>query len=559
MQETIERAERNIRQALRDYGAHTDELRVLDDVSDDFIKILARDSSRAKQGLRELFSKSPVWHEELDALIINGTRTHDPDYARIQELAYMILDDAMAEADDEKKRLIRTAVGFFVYPDNELMQDAGIVAMNQLAPKAYAPGKKLSRVFKALCAALGVADETAGSRFQRLYAQFADELNAKKINFKLFVSINPAHFLTMSNPICDTRGNCLTSCHSFNRTDYEYNNGCTGYARDEVTFIVFTVDDPTKPELLNNRKTTRQIFAYKPGNGVLLQSRMYNTSGGVYGAAADSKLYRDLVQREISMLEGAPNLWKTGKCTSSEYRDCVEIGYGFGGYPDWTYENFDGHVSIRADHADDWRAIEVGTYGLCICCGEEINSGLYCDDCKRGEYFCEHCEEYVDEELTTVYDSRGNEIQVCQDCLERYYAYCDICEEYHPEEEVQYIDGDSVCDSCREEYYEECANCGEYHRREDMILVHDRYGDEAWVCDDECCLDEYPYCEDCEERFDAGTMRTVYLEHGEVKTVCRDCADKYMECPECGELIEICSDGTCPHCGVIIAKEAEAV
>ena len=404
-----------------------------------------------------------------------------------------------------------------------------------------------------------MADEVAGSNFQRLYAQFADELNAKKIGFKLFVSINPAHFLTMSNPVCDSRGNCLTSCHSFNRTDYTYNNGCTGYARDEVTFIVFTVDDPTKPELLNNRKTTRQIFAYKPGNGVLLQSRMYNTAGGVYGAAEDSKLYRDLVQREISMLEEAPNLWKTGKSVSPEYRDCVDIGCGFGGYPDWTYDSFDGHVSIRADHADNWEPIEVGTYGLCVCCGDELTEGLYCEDCKQGEYFCDHCEEYVDEELTTVRDSRGREIQVCQNCLENYYSYCDICEEYWPEDMVDCIDGNGVCSECSDEYYEECSYCGEYHCREDMILVHDRYGDEAWVCDDGYCLEHYPYCDDCEERYYEDDVCTVYLEDGTVKTVCTDCAEKYVVCPECGERIEVCNDGTCPHCGVIILKEAEAV
>ena len=559
MQETIERAERNIRQALRDYGAHTCELRVLDDVSDDFIRRLARDSSYAKQGLRELFRKSPVWNEELDALVINGTRTHDPDYDRIAQLARQILDTPLRLGDEALSKKVRSAIGFFVGPDNELLQDAGIRAINELAPKAYAPGKKLSRVFKALCVALGVADETQGSEFQRLYAMFADELNAKKIGFKLFVSINPAHFLTMSNPICDNRGNCLTSCHSFNRTDYEYNNGCSGYARDKVTFIVFTVDDPTKPELLNNRKTTRQIFAYEPGNGVLLQSRMYNTSGGVYGAAEDSKLYRDLVQREISMLEGVPNLWKTGKSVSAEYRDCVDIGCGFGGYADWTYENFDGHVSIRADHADDWHPIEVGTYGLCICCGDEITEGLYCEDCKQGEYYCDNCEEYTDEELTTVRDSRGHEIQVCPDCLERYFSYCDICGEYWPEDMVDCIDGDGVCNECRDEYYEECCYCGEYHRRDDMILVHDRYGDEGWVCDEEYCLEHYPYCDDCEERYNEDTVCTVYLEDGTTKTVCKDCADEYVICPDCGERIEVCDDGTCPHCGVIILKEAEAV
>ena len=204
----------------------------------------------------------------------------------------------------------------------------------------------------------------------------------------------------MSNPKGDHRGTTLTSCHSFNSTEYEYNNGCTGYARDKVSFIAFTVADPADKETLNNRKTTRQVFAYKPGNGLLLQSRMYNTSGGVYGASEDSKLYRDLIQREISMLENVPNLWKTYP-TVGEKSFCVERGDGFGGYPDWEYENFDGKVSIRADHEEDFRSLVVGSYGLCVSCGCETSYGVYCEDCKdgRGGNYCECCEEYVDEEV----------------------------------------------------------------------------------------------------------------------------------------------------------------
>lgn len=469
-QTLIEKAERNIREALKDYGRHTSQRDVLEDVSNDFITRLARDSVDAKWELRQLFSKSPVWCEDIDALVINGTRTHNPDYNRIFDLAREILYKPLTSSDEHVCQKIKLAIRFFTEPEDEFAQNFGSRAINDLAPKAYAPGRKLSRVFKSLCVALGVADETAGSEFQRLYAQFADELNAKKISFKLYVSINPAHFLTMSNPKGDQRGACLTSCHSFNSTEYEYNNGCSGYARDGVTFIVFTVDDPMKPETLNNRKTTRQIFAYKPGNGVLLQSRMYNTAGGVYGAAEDSKLYRDLVQREISMLEDVPNLWQTGAFVSERYRDCVETGDGFGGYTDWTFENFDAHVSIRADHTDDWEPLEVGTYGLCVCCGEEISSGLYCDCCEHGHNYCDYCEEYTDEELTTVYDSHGNRIQVCPDCLNEYYSYCDICGEYHPYEDVQCVDGRYVCQDCLDEYYERCAWCDEYHWREDMIF-----------------------------------------------------------------------------------------
>ena len=78
---------------------------MLDDISDDFIRQLAEDSSYAKQGLRELFSKSPVWHPELDALVINGTRTHDPDYRRVDNLAHRILSSAKLAARDDKERM----------------------------------------------------------------------------------------------------------------------------------------------------------------------------------------------------------------------------------------------------------------------------------------------------------------------------------------------------------------------------------------------------------------------------------------------------------------------
>lgn len=310
MNEIIAQAEKNIRQAIEDYARHTNQTEVIEDISNAFIKRLAEDSSYAKQDLRKLFSKSPVWDEKIDALVINGTRTHNPDYNRIRELATDILWEPMGFSHKDKYETFVRAINYFAYPPEIVDKSDAIAAITELAPKAYAPGKKPSRIFKALCKEYGVVDETAGSEFQRLYAQFADELSSKKIGFKLYVSINPAHFLTMSNPKCDNRGSTLTSCHSLNSTQYEYNCGCVGYARDNVTFIVFTVSDPSEPETLNNRKTTRQIFAYKPGNGLLMQSRLYNTSGGTSGAQEESKLYRDLVQREISMLENVPNLWK---------------------------------------------------------------------------------------------------------------------------------------------------------------------------------------------------------------------------------------------------------
>ena len=479
IEKVIAQSEENIRQAIRDYAAHTSQTDVLDDVSDKFIHRLAEDNAYAKKELRELFSQSPVYDSKLDALVINGTRTHDPDPDRIVALARDILVGAcgtpLPDGSTFSSNQMRSVAYFFSGDySNEGERNEYLDVIQRIAPKAYKEGRKPSRIFKQVCQALGVADETAGSRFQRLYAQFADELTTRKIGFKLFVSLNPAHFITMSNPKHDGRGNTLTSCHSFNSTEYEYNNGCTGYARDKWSFIVFTVDDPSVPETMNNRKTTRQIFAYKPGNGLLLQSRMYNTSGGVYGAAEDSKLYRDLVQREISALEDEPNLWKTRLCLDDDdyvYNNCITVGIGFGGYRDWEYKDFDAHISIRDDHADDYEPLKIGTWGICVVCAEENKDGVYCSDCENGcsRETCDECGDSFDEDdLYTVRNSRGEEIQVCEDCRDRYYTKCDDCGEYHFDDdmtEAHRADGSTVqvCPGCLSEHFEECAGCGEFY------------------------------------------------------------------------------------------------
>lgn len=555
MNEIIERAKENIRKAVLDYGRHTDQTAVMDDISAQFIARLATDSSRAKQELRELFSQSPAWDSELDAMVINGTRTHDPDYSRIKTLAFEIL--ALRTAYSDSLTLCKI-VEFFTAPGNAQAQEQGIEAMARVAPKAYAPGKKLSRVFKAVCQALGAVDETAGSEFQRLYAQFADELTAKKISFKMFVSINPAHFLTMSNPKNDRRGDTLTSCHSFNSTQYDYNVGCVGYARDKYSFIVFTVADPTNRESLNNRKTTRQIFAYRPGNGLLLQSRFYNTSGGVYGAAEDSKLYRDLIQREISMIERVPNLWKTHKSHDPEYEHCAWVGRGFGGYPDWTYSEFDGKVSIRADHEKDYKNLEIGTYGLCVRCADTTDSGVYCLECKdsgaqdEDMEYCELCEmSYDADDMCLVHGANGGDMWVCFDCRDSHFAYCDCCGEYYPNEQTTWVaevDG-YYCRDCLTNYCEECDECGEWYLRDRMYSAVNEFGDECWICP-KCRAECYYRCDNCEMLFHDENLESVYITGGFERIVCRDCAEKYVECEDCGRKFEsgVLQDGRCPEC-----------
>lgn len=557
MDEIIEQAEENIRTAVADYRRHTQDTEILDSISEKFITRLAEDSSHAKQELRSMFSQSPVWDSKLDALVINGTRTHDPDYGRIESLAYKILSPARCGP-----ALVDKIVDFFAHPDKDWAQQSGMEAIAFAAPKAYAPGKKLSRVFKAVCEALGVADETAGSEYQKLYAQFADELAAKKIGFKLFVSINPAHFLTMSNPKNDRRGNTLTSCHSLNSTQYAYNVGCTGYARDCRSFIVFTVADPSDRETLNNRKTTRQIFAYKPGAGLLLQSRFYNTSGGVYGAVEDSKLYRDLVQREISAIERVPNLWKTFLYCGSGRERFVEAGEGFGGYPDWIYPDFDAKISIRADHEADYdksygapgESMTVGTWGLCIHCATETDRGVYCPSCDDGSdrEFCACCEEYYDsEEMTCVRDAGGNEAWVCERCRDRHYTYCDCCGEYYLNEYVHSVEDARAdyCENCIENHCEQCEECGEWHMSENMVDAVSASGSYVRICVS-CRDDRYVCCEGCGSLVRGDDLTRVFNETCDEFMVCPRCARDSDKCEGCGRKFrsEDLQDGLCPDC-----------
>lgn len=556
--ELILLTEQNIRQAIEDYSKHTYSTEVLDDVSDDFISKLAYDSVVAKSDLRTLFQKSPAWDENLQALVINGTRTHNPDFNLIADLAHDILSPHVYHFSENITCRIFDAIKYFTNPDGDTA--VYIDAINAIAPKAYAPNKKPSRIFKAICDALGVSDNSSGSNFQKLYAKFADELSSRKINFKLFVSINPAHFLTMSNPKNDERGSMLISCHSFNSTEYCYNNGCSGYARDNVTFIAFTVADPSDMETLNNRKTSRQLFMYQPYNGLLLQSRLYNANGGTCGFQEDSKLYRDLIQREISSLEGVPNLWKTYNYVDNKLDCHISSGVGFGGYSDWTYSNFNAKISVRSDHEHDFKPFTVGTYGLCVVCGKEISSGLYCNDCHDDfdDNFCDECHESCDS-LTGVYNRHGDYIHVCDDCLSELYRRCGDCDEYHHVDNVTIVDDCTVvCQNCLEDHYFHCAYCEEYYPNAQRYIAVDCDGCEIEICDI-CREENYVECDDCGRYVHIDDSYTAYDSDGNKLVICPACRDSdYSYCDDCEKLFHepALVDGLCANCRK--AKEVTA-
>lgn len=543
--------EENIRRAIADYTAHTYQTDGIEDVSDVFIERLARDSVAAKSDLRNLFATSPSWNNELQAIVLSGTRNRKPNSIVVSDLADKILMPAKYGCDYEKLCKINSAVRFFTNPEED--SAAYIKALTELAPRAYAPNKKLSRIFRALCDALGITDNTAGSDFQRLFAQIADELATRPETFQLYVSINPAHFLTMSNPKEDERGSTMVSCHSFNSTEYSFNCGCSGYARDTTSFIVFTASDPKNPETLNNRKTSRQVFAYKPNHGLLLQSRMYTTKsndsyGGINGVSEDSKLYLTMIQKEIAELEGAPNSWKTYPYVGNGFVS-IFTGSGFGGYADWTYKQFGAQISLRDDKESEYEPFKVGTYGLCVKCGSQIASGLYCDDCTNDRReTCDDCGERC-HNVIGVYDRHGDYIYVCEDCLDAHYYRCYHCDEFYDEEIMTRADGEFVCQNCLEEHYTQCHRCGDFHDNYSVYTAVDSDGDEVWICE-ECRDYEYEECHECGRYVCVDDAVEVCDYDGDSVNICPDCRQFYRKCWECGKLYHKghLEDGLCPTC-----------
>lgn len=494
--------------ALRDYVAHTNtnnEGLFAYRISDEFLGRLATDSTYAKSGLRDMFRKVDGWDEELQAVILNGTQTHDPDPKRIQALIDQIIPQSIYETHGYSA--VNFAIGYFVDGEKD---EVCIGNLKLFIGRKFRADKKKSKLFQDLAKAVGVYDDTAGSEYQKLFAQLADELNGRKLDFKLFLSINPAHILTASNPLDDKRGQCLVSCHSLNRDDDTYGTGNIGYARDNVTFVAFTVDNPGKPELLNNRKTSRQFFHYFVP-GILLQNRLYNSKGGTFGEEDISKLYRDLVQRTISNADDAVNLWKTRNYYNNEFGISFAACEGFGGYKDWDkYDNGTIKISVRKDCLDLVSGANyIGAPSLCVACGDDIyaeedEAGQWvCNDCDDKYEICEECGHRINTDCGQwAFDFYGDEVFVCESCLlnSNEYHLCHDCGRWHARENcTTVVGGRMVCNDCLQQGYVECRYCGDWIPEDDSFELKNENDDFISVC--EYCFDNHGVdCQCCGDR-----------------------------------------------------------
>lgn len=446
-----------------------------DQIAPVFYSSVATTAIRKKDALRTMLSKHPAWDEEHQMVAVPVLVDLDEEEVtkRKFELIGGIYDLIDFEEPCNKNRgCTWDAIRWFCREE----EDCWLDALKKEFPKQYHEGKKITRIMRGCCKELGI-DKKEG--FEKLFAEFADLLTPKTQKENLYISINPAHFLSMSNPKYDDRGWMMTSCHSFNSTEYRYNNGCTGYINDDCTMIAFTVADEKNEETFFNRKTSRQLFMYK--DGVIVQSRLYNTSGGTNSNSARVKTYREAVQKVISECTDLPNKWKTMSYKDNDYGFDLYADYEFGGYTDWTYREFNAKLSINKTLIDENGRANINDFtaggaGICAGCGEYLidSDGIFCEVCmNERRCFCEFCGEYC-EETYTAYDENDDPVEVCSDCLEENYFLSDYDREYYPTSIMVELDGvGEVTEPQRDEHYVECECCGDWILERNSYLHED--------------------------------------------------------------------------------------
>ena len=135
-------------------------------------------------------------------------------------------------------------------------------------------------------------------------------------------------------------------------------------------------------------------------------------------------------------------------------------------------------------------------------------------------YYCEYCERsFLTNELTLAH-RRGEEIKVCQECLDEDFAKCNDCGNYHQVNDLHYLEryDYEVCEDCFDEYYVNCDDCGTIIARDDSYQSYEG----NYYC--ESCQTNYCSCEDCGQIID-NEDNCYYADDDEYSEYpyCRDC------------------------------------
>ncbi len=150
----------------------------------------------------------------------------------------------------------------------------------------------------------------------------------------------------------------------------------------------------------------------------------------------------------------------------------------YGGQQCNCFSCMDGRVMDEERAAEEARRRELGLT-TCYHCGDDasiergriarLSGDVYvCDNCRQIRYRdCTRCSNPADayDMANVVMD--GHHVQVCYDCYEGHYRYCDGCNESRLREVMTSLPNVTLCSTCFEEW-SQCDGCGRAHPDSDI-------------------------------------------------------------------------------------------
>lgn len=155
--------------------------------------------------------------------------------------------------------------------------------------------------------------------------------------------------------------------------------------------------------------------------------------------------------------------------------------------------------------------IILDTFKLCADCDQYHYEGdltyidfydkYVCSDCMEDYYVCNDCGALMHREDMTIVYHYGEEVQVCDTCLDCNYSYCDECNDYHDNDEFREdSNGDWWCSDCYERYHS--TELYSYHEFSDWHLYHlpEEQEEPPYYIGYELEVDNGDYQSDCIDR-----------------------------------------------------------
>ncbi len=389
---------------------------------------------REKSKLLALLRRHPQWVENEKAVVIRFTEGRGIEQDVVDETAFTLLDIAQEQIPQVGFAAFRDAFNAVVSCYATTLPEEALQLVREHGGIKCATGQKASRILGSLCRQFGVDRHP---RYNAVYAQIADALNPLQITRTAILSVHPCDFLEMSN-----RDNTWTSCHGLSSGGYQM--GTLSYMTDDVSMVLYTVDNDVQDHFYRAPRHSRQVYIYK--DNALYQSRMYPSD-----ASDLMNQYRSMVQKVIATCLGVPNLW-TLKKERTDINAHIETADGSMQYPDYC---FHGNFSVLKNTDLDG-IISVGAPPLCVCCGNQITirrTSLQCDCenvfvckecgetvspdncryrdgafyCKKCLHICASCGNAVRGEMYPAFDRRGRMVQVCAACHAVAMSPCGRC------------------------------------------------------------------------------------------------------------------------------------